>query len=1444
METSQFSKYTNKQVKIILNNGKEINSKIVYIDTVENTIDFEDGRSIAISFIKELVNGENKNSTTTNHVVKEITPISPKSEIITKNDFIVEKTLIETLKPDTILVSETQNNSKHIEVLKKLMEIEIGYDTAIKNLQTISLKPEMAAALPKEIKDLENGAKTEQATLWTKIINQYNNAVKNGGLHQNKDALNTIVSNTQLLVKLMPNTNFYELLAYVALENKELYLACWALENVFKEYGGIGKNDKYWYKFVELVVNFSNYKALEHITKTILLSPLEQEKIFKAVCYSLIKLNRKNIVENLIEKTLGSNPDFKYWALDGLKELPKEPLSVYTTFKANLEISPVKIVEKSPVSSYTNNAIKNKPNNNLPPHLQGYVSRGSNAETLKNARIERDITKNLKKAEELFIKGIQNERDVAIKERAVRDLASMLGQQMKEPRRGVEVIHKYQATFSDSDLHLLYSLYFQDGNYIEAIKIQKQILKNTPRKDLRLARYLGLASCYIQLGNFKEAEENYILALKINPSQYAIEKNIALCLYKQGKNEEAKKILNRIIADYGDGKAQELLDTIEGKNQNTDFILDYKNYDNYDASLDKITLFFLEKCNMSYVKDRIENNTYIGSTSDKEKDLKKLEDDAGPSGGLGAEVRSQIYLTAARIFLDKQEISNEFYKYLCRSFTSKGDNAIQIGSHIDCVKNYYLTGLRAYELVFLEERESKKPEIADAAYALCRYLYSFLGRENIPFTDINIKDTINDVYSRSRDKNFFFKSLLLLFSRSQKYSMNRVLVILFENQELKKASCNFLNILMDTTQEKFAESWKKQAKEIIKQENELLNQLAPLHNFQISEIWLLSNIERIKNVTEKVLFDIDKDYLNNLQSILDNCISLTNASDFDEKNNKIEDIKVRVEYLLQQVQKNPTKLAIEDIYPIIKNLLVALNTFLDELYQTAKPELLLSSEFSYQVRDNHFVDIEIKVQNNAEGHAEQVELAIENDSLYYILVPKQNNTYGTIRGKSVKSELFTLELTPKAILEQAFTLKAKAKFIIRQEQYETPLQEVAIQLGNLEDFIEAENKYATYAESSEVKDESMFFGRKKMVDTIYEVVCNQYKSFVFYGQKRAGKSSILHHLEQKLLINSDILVANIGNIGGLIDENTKTSLLYQILYGILQQISFKIEDKELQGFSALQVNIPSDLDFYNHPSPLQLFKTTFQEIKRKMMRLEEWKNVRIVVLIDEFTYIYHLIVTKKLSIDFMINWKAILQENYFSVVLVAQDFYPKFKALDSNAFQTMQLERVSYLEKEFAMALIDEPIKLNGNSRYTSAGIERVYNLTAGSPFYIQIFCNKLVEYVNRKRVMKISDANVNQVLKDAMMKLDKGVFDNLINDGDTSEDAIKKEDSETVLREIAKLTENQEWVRKEQIICEIQKPIHEILENLVVREVVDKNNDLYKLRVILFKEWLNKNSK
>ena len=398
-------------------------------------------------------------------------------------------------------------------------------------------------------------------------------------------------------------------------------------------------------------------------------------------------------------------------------------------------------------------------------------------------------------------------------------------------------------------------------------------------------------------------------------------------------------------------------------------------------------------------------------------------------------------------------------------------------------------------------------------------------------------------------------------------------------------------------------------------------------------------------------------------------------------------------------------------------------------------------------------------------------------------------------------------------------------------------------IGNPEDFIPADNKYATYAESAEVKEDDMFFGRETIINNIYNVVCNNYKSFVFYGQKRAGKSSILYHLEKKLRSNDKVLVANIGNIGGVIDENSQAPLLYQMLFEILNKIKYAIEDKEYDGATSVGIVFPTDIELYAHPSPLQYFRSILQEFKRKASRIEDWKDVRTVLLIDEFTYIYHLIVSKRLSNDFMINWKALLQENYFSVVLVAQDFYPKFKALDANAFQTMQSDRVSYLAEAEAKSLIDKPIWINGESRYAEKAIDRIYELTAGSPFYIQIFCDKLVEYVNEDKVIKITEANVNKVLKEKMMKLDIGVFDNLINDGDTSPDAIKKEDSEAILREVAKHTNNQPYCNKSQINHPNSPIIHDVLKNLVEREVLEINRDgLYRIRVGLFKDWLNEN--
>ena len=349
-----------------------------------------------------------------------------------------------------------------------------------------------------------------------------------------------------------------------------------------------------------------------------------------------------------------------------------------------------------------------------------------------------------------------------------------------------------------------------------------------------------------------------------------------------------------------------------------------------------------------------------------------------------------------------------------------------------------------------------------------------------------------------------------------------------------------------------------------------------------------------------------------------------------------------------------------------------------------------------------------------------------------------------------------------------------------------------------------------------------------------------------FGQKRAGKSSILYHLKQKLEKSGNFLVIDLGNIGSILDEHSQTPLLYQILWSILRKLRDAIDDAAIEHeLPTLELTFPQDREFYEHPSPLVKFRDVLDAYKRLVRRTVGWQHIQAVLLIDEFSYIYGQIARGKIPELFMKNWKALLQENYFSVVLAGQDVMPKFKQHFPNEFGTTQDERVSYLKREDAIRLIDEPVRIggrNGESRYRERAIDRIIELTAGSPFYIQIICDRLVRYMNRKRASLITEADVEQVKNELIrgvnaLGIDK--FDNLINSGDTSEDAISDDDALKVLREIA-INSQTGPCNRNSISCETQKPINEILDDLVNREVIERERGrYYRIRLGLFKDWL-----
>ncbi len=404
-------------------------------------------------------------------------------------------------------------------------------------------------------------------------------------------------------------------------------------------------------------------------------------------------------------------------------------------------------------------------------------------------------------------------------------------------------------------------------------------------------------------------------------------------------------------------------------------------------------------------------------------------------------------------------------------------------------------------------------------------------------------------------------------------------------------------------------------------------------------------------------------------------------------------------------------------------------------------------------------------------------------------------------------------------------------------------------MNHEDEFENIENPYAQYAYGAVVGDPNMFFGRDELIQNIAQTIQEshtQSKCILLFGQFRSGKSSILYHLKRTLERNKDLLILDLGNIATyMMDEDSKALLQHQILMSILRKLEYAIEDRIEEDFTSLDLSIPSYEEFYTHPAPLQCFEDTFKSFQRQTSNQEDWLGVRVVLLIDEFQYIYDLIVAGKIPPSFMQNWRVLLQTNHFSAVLVGQDVMPKFKARFPNEFGATQDERVTYLKPDDARCLIDEPIRIggrHGESRYREQAIERILDLTAGSPFYIQILCNRLVQYMNMRHATLVTETDVEQVKNELIRgvnALDLDKFHCFTHSGDTSEDAISDDDALKVLKVIADNSSKTDPCHRDRIVCETNSSVNTILDDLVRRDVVERREQFYQIQVGLFKEWL-----
>ena len=618
-----------------------------------------------------------------------------------------------------------------------------------------------------------------------------------------------------------------------------------------------------------------------------------------------------------------------------------------------------------------------------------------------------------------------------------------------------------------------------------------------------------------------------------------------------------------------------------------------------------------------------------------------------------------------------------------------------------------------------------------------------------------------------------------------------------------------------------------------------------------------NNYDRLANDGfSRYLNSTDRDTVEKLKEIFLLLIRYNEISEFDYKADTLVRANEICKRLEEKVSDNPTYLGYEKILPALAQLQARIIEESTSLYSNSQPVITveISGDCSVDGENEVLVPIAFTNKKNVQS-ADNVSIRIEGEKVKIVNDEQLSRILLTGNGIALE-KMVELKVDPIILEEQVFSVNIEIQYQYRTSMTETQIAEIEIPLSvplySTSTFRPIENKFEPYRSGSAVKEPSMFYGRDKEIQSIIEQICDDHgnvlrgRCLALYGQTRTGKSSLLFHLERKLreIDKESNIIVNIGSIGEEnLYDNDITEFLYTILFELNREITTKHEKLN---------KICKDADFVidanrllDNPQRSQLY---FNDAFKKLNSLiEEHKlNYNIIIMIDEFTYIYDWIRKGTMTDRIMKFWKAFIQNNGVFAVIIGQDHMMKFveEKQFTNDFGSTDLRKVTYLPEESAKKLMYEPILLvdeNGNSinRYKEGALDRLYDLTAGSAFLIMNLCAGLVDYLNKMHSVFITRAHIDDYLKKNMGSFEEArFFEPQYNDKSEINSSEINEENKRLLKRIAQLSNNKEWTSLSSVIT--NEHDRELLKALEQRDVIIvSNNERCKIKVGLYKEWI-----
>ena len=395
--------------------------------------------------------------------------------------------------------------------------------------------------------------------------------------------------------------------------------------------------------------------------------------------------------------------------------------------------------------------------------------------------------------------------------------------------------------------------------------------------------------------------------------------------------------------------------------------------------------------------DRVQKQTFSRS------DIKNLEGLATKLGTSRPRDRATYYLSAAKIvsLLDDED-PNLFFRYLCRSFASRGDAAIIETRHLDSAREFYCESVNAYD-----GDRSKGQDEQDAVNAIVRYLFSTLGHSQIPITPKipSLDETLETVFQHHPDRNKLFDSISYLILRSR-FAANRIINRLYNKSSLQAMALDYIKLKCDSSisgvksLDSFIRLWNDLQRKVFDDNHALSYEIQFIGKTELTTASLEGGIERVKGLINQLFFELDQQRALQLQKILEIALELCKQFTFEEQERLCVQIDSRCQDLLHEIESTPTRLSVEEIYPVIDIIRTKVSSRLQELYESSAPQLTLRLPVeSYTPDNNQQIDIQITVNNRIGcSPADALELVVQEYADTYSLAVSEVKSESSLRG--------------------------------------------------------------------------------------------------------------------------------------------------------------------------------------------------------------------------------------------------------------------------------------------------------------------------------------------------------------------------------------------------------------------------------------------------------------